>query len=419
MALQATAASRAPDNPQAILSFHGMTKRFGGTLAVDGIDLDALSRRDPGAARRERRRQVDADQDAGRRLRRPMPATCGATAQPYDPRKDSVDRLHPPGPGPDRVDDGRREHRAWRRAIPGALGLIDWTRRRAPARGESLRLVGRRHRSRAAGAGPVAHRKVAGRDRPRARRRAPTCWCSTSRPRACRRTRSRPCSRCCARCKARGVGMIYVSHRLDEVFAIADRARGAARRPAGRRASRPRRPTPGELVRLIVGRPPEAVFVRPARQAGEALLRFEGVVAGGVGPLDLAIEARRDRRPRRPARRRPGGGRPRAVRPAAARPRRDQPRRRAARPREPARRDRARHRLRRGRPQRRIRSRSGCRCARTCSSIPAPPAAARSPGGRRPTRPRRPFASAHGSACGRTIRQRRSRRCPAATSRRW
>ena len=39
MALQATAASRAPDNPQAILSFHGMTKRFGGTLAVDGIDL--------------------------------------------------------------------------------------------------------------------------------------------------------------------------------------------------------------------------------------------------------------------------------------------------------------------------------------------------------------------------------------------
>ena len=33
MALQATAASRAPDNRQAILSFHGMTKRFGGTRA--------------------------------------------------------------------------------------------------------------------------------------------------------------------------------------------------------------------------------------------------------------------------------------------------------------------------------------------------------------------------------------------------
>ena len=44
-------------------------------------------------------------------------------------------------------------------------------------------------------------------------------------------------------------------------------------------------------MRLIIGRPPEAVFVRPARQASEALLRFAGVVAGGVGPLDLAIEA--------------------------------------------------------------------------------------------------------------------------------
>jgi ribose transport system ATP-binding protein len=41
MALQATARSRAPENNrQSILSFHGMTKRFGGTLAVDNIDLN-------------------------------------------------------------------------------------------------------------------------------------------------------------------------------------------------------------------------------------------------------------------------------------------------------------------------------------------------------------------------------------------
>jgi ribose transport system ATP-binding protein len=33
------------------------------------------------------------------------------------------------------------------------------------------------------------------------------------------------------------------------------------------------------------------VFVRPERQGGEALLRFEGIVAEGVGPIDLAIEA--------------------------------------------------------------------------------------------------------------------------------
>jgi ribose transport system ATP-binding protein len=33
------------------------------------------------------------------------------------------------------------------------------------------------------------------------------------------------------------------------------------------------------------------MFVRPSRQNGEALLRFEGVVSEAVGPLDFAIEA--------------------------------------------------------------------------------------------------------------------------------
>jgi ribose transport system ATP-binding protein len=90
--------------------------------------------------------------------------------------------------------------------------------------------------------------------------------------------------------RARGVAMIYVSHRLDEVYAIADRL--AVLRDGRLVAVRETAATdPGELVRLIIGRPPEAVFVRPSRQKGEALLRFAGVVAGGVGPLDLTIEA--------------------------------------------------------------------------------------------------------------------------------
>ncbi len=90
--------------------------------------------------------------------------------------------------------------------------------------------------------------------------------------------------------KRRGVAMIYVSHRLDEVYAIADRL--AVLRDGRLVAVQETAATaPGDLVRLIIGRPPEAVFVRPSRQPGEALLRFTGVVAEGVGPLDLAIEA--------------------------------------------------------------------------------------------------------------------------------
>ncbi len=51
----------------------------------------------------------------------------------------------------------------------------------------------------------------------------PRSWCSTSRPRACPPTRWRGCSSALRRLRGRGVGMIYVSHRLDEVFEIADR----------------------------------------------------------------------------------------------------------------------------------------------------------------------------------------------------
>ncbi len=45
-----------------LCELRGITKAFPGVLANDGIDLDAARGRGPRAARRERRRQVDADQ---------------------------------------------------------------------------------------------------------------------------------------------------------------------------------------------------------------------------------------------------------------------------------------------------------------------------------------------------------------------
>ena len=48
--------------------------------------------------------------------------------------------------------------------------------------------------------------------------RAPTCSCSTNRPRRCRATMSTACSRSSTAWKERGVSIVYVSHHLDEVF---------------------------------------------------------------------------------------------------------------------------------------------------------------------------------------------------------
>ena len=92
------------------------------------------------------------------------------------------------------------------------------------------------------------------------------------------------------RLRARGVGMIYVSHRLDEVFEIADRMviLRDGRVVGERRVSET---TAEELVLLIVGREPSRVFRRPARHEGPAHLVFEQLTTEGAGPLDCRLRA--------------------------------------------------------------------------------------------------------------------------------
>jgi ribose transport system ATP-binding protein len=92
------------------------------------------------------------------------------------------------------------------------------------------------------------------------------------------------------RLRSRGVGMIYVSHRLDEVFKIADRVvilRDG--RVVGERHVT--NTTPEEIILLIVGREPSQVFRRPARHEGSARLVFERVMLDGAGPLDCRLRA--------------------------------------------------------------------------------------------------------------------------------
>lgn len=85
-----------------------------------------------------------------------------------------------------------------------------------------------------------------------------------------------------------GVGMIYVSHRLDEVHRVADSVvvlRDGAL--AGTRATG--RLPPEELVRLIVGR--DTVGETPGAIAETVRLELAGVEVGDVGPVDLSLRA--------------------------------------------------------------------------------------------------------------------------------
>ena len=92
------------------------------------------------------------------------------------------------------------------------------------------------------------------------------------------------------RLRARGVGMLYVSHRLDEVFEIADRMvvlRDG--RVAGERVVA--KTTPDETILLIVGREPSQVFRRPAERRGSPRLALRSVAIDAVGPVNCMIHA--------------------------------------------------------------------------------------------------------------------------------
>ena len=84
------------------------------------------------------------------------------------------------------------------------------------------------------------------------------------------------------------IGMIYVSHRLDEVFQVADRV--AVLRD-GRLVGSKRvgESSPSDLVTMIVGRPPDQVFKPPGQAAEASCLVLDGLVAREVGPVSLAV----------------------------------------------------------------------------------------------------------------------------------
>ena len=189
-----------------------------------------------------------------------------------------------------------------------------------------------------------------------------------SRPQAYPPMRWRGCSRRCVGCVLAASAMIYVSHRLDEVFEIADRmivlrdGRVAGEREVAKT-------TPDETILLIVGREPSQVFRRPPDRQGSPRLALQSVSGGGGRTHRMRDPLWRDRRLGRAAGRGPGKHRAGVVRGLADDRRTRSARRTSYVP--------SRRRARRWRegsiwsaptvsanPSCRI-----CRCARICSSI--------------------------------------------------
>ena len=85
-----------------------------------------------------------------------------------------------------------------------------------------------------------------------------------------------------------GIGMLYVSHRLDEVFRVADSVAVLRDgRLVGRKSAA--ETDPADLVTMIVGRPPETLAQPPPRPREQACLELDALVVGDTGPVSLRL----------------------------------------------------------------------------------------------------------------------------------
>ncbi|TIP09245.1 MAG: sugar ABC transporter ATP-binding protein [Mesorhizobium sp.] len=90
--------------------------------------------------------------------------------------------------------------------------------------------------------------------------------------------------------RAAGVGMIYISHRMEEVWQLADRVtvfRDGKYVGTGMLSEM----SPPDVVRMMVGRTVADLYHHERRDPGAVILEVEGLAGNGVGPVDLKVHA--------------------------------------------------------------------------------------------------------------------------------
>jgi rhamnose transport system ATP-binding protein len=92
--------------------------------------------------------------------------------------------------------------------------------------------------------------------------------------------------------RSRGVGIVYITHRLDELPAIADRVT-VLRDGCTIDTRSMSEVTRDELIRMMVGRELSAIFPKRAVELGETALELRGIGCSGAGVADVNLSVRR------------------------------------------------------------------------------------------------------------------------------
>jgi rhamnose transport system ATP-binding protein len=91
--------------------------------------------------------------------------------------------------------------------------------------------------------------------------------------------------------RAQGVGVIYISHRLDEIFEVADRVT-VLRDGESVGTHSVSGMDEAALIRLMVGREVSAIYPPSERAPGEAVLAVQQLCCGASGLRDVSFEVR-------------------------------------------------------------------------------------------------------------------------------
>ena len=91
--------------------------------------------------------------------------------------------------------------------------------------------------------------------------------------------------------RASGVGVIYISHRLEEIFALADRVT-VLRDGESMASNRVDELNETQLIKLMVGREIAQIFPERKGVVGDVVLELRGVGCAGNGIRDVTLELR-------------------------------------------------------------------------------------------------------------------------------
>ena len=295
------ASAPAPGSPK--ISFAGLSKHYGGVHALDDVGFDVEAGHDPRGRRRERRRQVHADED---------PRRSGEARRRHDhARRRALDALSPRQAHQRGIGIVYQELSLFpERSVlanlfpnnePTRFGLISraaMARRAEPVLREiglDVDLDGRSGTSRSASASSSSSAACSSRaavlilDEPNS---------------ASQRGRDARLFAVLRRLRDSGITMLYVSHRLEEVFAIADSI--TVMRNGRHVLTAPRSElTIAEVVAAMLGRDERALYPeRTGEQRAPGTLdapagRDGACGAAAVEGRQLRGARRRDRRARR------------------------------------------------------------------------------------------------------------------------